>query len=75
MYTAKHLPIPTTRINKASCKVIGRKKLNKTLELMKDLRCRTVFRINLIRDTTVHIQEYKVYDAETNKEITDRYRV
>ncbi len=33
------------------------------------------FRINLIRDTTVHIQEYKVYDAETNKEITDRYRV
>jgi ribonuclease G len=33
------------------------------------------FRINLIRDTTVPIQEYKVYNAETNEEITDRYQV
>jgi ribonuclease G len=33
------------------------------------------FRINLVRDTTVPIQEYKVYNAETNEEITDRYQV
>ena len=33
------------------------------------------FRINLVRDTTVPIQEYKVYNADTNKEITDRYQV
>ncbi|TET94145.1 MAG: Rne/Rng family ribonuclease [Candidatus Zixiibacteriota bacterium] len=33
------------------------------------------FRINLVRDTTVPIQEYKVYNADTNEEITDRYQV
>ncbi len=33
------------------------------------------FKINLVRDTTVHIQEFKVYDAETNEEITERYQV
>ncbi len=33
------------------------------------------FRINLVRDTTVPIQEYKVYNADTNEEITERYKV
>ena len=33
------------------------------------------FRINLVRDTTVPIQEYKVYNADTNEEITNRYQV
>ncbi len=33
------------------------------------------FKINLVRDTTIPIQEYKVYDADTNEEITSRYLV
>lgn len=32
-------------------------------------------RINLIRDTTISGQEYRVYDADTNREITDEYMV
>jgi ribonuclease G len=33
------------------------------------------FRINVLRDTTIPIQEYKVFDADSNEEITDRYLV
>ena len=33
------------------------------------------FRINLIRDTTLPLQEYKVYNADSNEEITERYLV
>ena len=33
------------------------------------------FKINLVRDTTIPIQEFKVYDAATNEDITERYRV
>ena len=33
------------------------------------------FHINIIRDTTIPIQEFKVYNATTNEEITDLYRV
>jgi len=33
------------------------------------------FRINLVRDTTIPIQEYKIYNAENNQDITNRYMV
>ncbi len=33
------------------------------------------FRINVVRDTTLSAQEYKVFDAQTNENITDRYQV
>jgi len=33
------------------------------------------FRVNVIRDTTITLPEYKVYDAETNNEITEKYQV
>jgi ribonuclease G len=33
------------------------------------------FKINLVRDTAIPIQEFKVYDAATNEDITERYRV
>lgn len=33
------------------------------------------FRINLVRDTTIPIQEYKIYNAENNEEITSRFKV
>ncbi len=33
------------------------------------------FKINVIRDTTLPIKEYKVYDAVTNQDITERYVV
>ena len=33
------------------------------------------FKINVVRDATMPIPEYKVYDAGTNEEITERYLV
>ncbi|MFQ6009376.1 MAG: Rne/Rng family ribonuclease, partial [Candidatus Zixiibacteriota bacterium] len=33
------------------------------------------FKINVVRDTAIPIQEFKVYDAETNENITERYKV
>lgn len=33
------------------------------------------FNINIIRDTTIPIQEFKVYNAGTNEEVTELYRV
>jgi len=32
------------------------------------------FRINLVRDTTLQVNEYKVYDSETTEEISDKYK-
>ncbi|MEK7775407.1 MAG: Rne/Rng family ribonuclease [Candidatus Zixiibacteriota bacterium] len=32
------------------------------------------FRVNLVRDTTVPLQEFRVFDALTNDDITDKYR-
>jgi ribonuclease G len=32
------------------------------------------FKINLIRDATIPVQEYKVFDGEKNTELTDAYR-
>lgn len=31
------------------------------------------FKINVLRDTTIPQQEYRIYNAETNDEITDKY--
>jgi ribonuclease G len=33
------------------------------------------FKINVVRDTTLPIKEYKVYDAATNQDVTERYVV
>jgi len=33
------------------------------------------FEINVVRDTTVPLQEFKVFSAESNEDITDKYRV
>ena len=33
------------------------------------------FQINVVRDTTIPLQVYKVYDAQTNEEITDLFKV
>jgi len=33
------------------------------------------YQINVIRDTTIPLQEYKVFDAESNDDITDKYKV
>ncbi|HOD65360.1 MAG TPA: Rne/Rng family ribonuclease [candidate division Zixibacteria bacterium] len=33
------------------------------------------FRINVVRDTTLSVQEYRVYDAQNNDNITERYRL
>lgn len=33
------------------------------------------FSINLVRDTIIPLQEYRVYDAENNRDVTDRYLV
>lgn len=33
------------------------------------------FKINVIRDTTIPIQEYRIYDAESNDEVTEKYMV
>lgn len=44
-----------------SCKKDAWEKLNETLELMKSLRCRTVFRMNLVKDLNMndeHVKEY-----------------
>lgn len=38
--------------------------------LMRVHRCK----INLVRDTTIPIQDFKVFDAENNEEITDVYK-
>jgi len=32
------------------------------------------FKINLVRDTTMPVDDFKVYDAETNQDITEAYR-
>ncbi|MEW5994536.1 MAG: Rne/Rng family ribonuclease [Candidatus Zixiibacteriota bacterium] len=45
--------------------------INRVERIMKMHR----FKINLVRDTTIPIQEYKVFNADTNEEITDRYLV
>ena len=31
------------------------------------------FKINVLRDTTITLPEYRVYDADTNEEVTDKY--
>jgi len=33
------------------------------------------FQINVVRDTTIQMQEFKVFNAESNEDITDKYRV
>ncbi len=33
------------------------------------------FRINVVRDTTLSVQEYKVFNAETNENLTERYQI
>ena len=33
------------------------------------------FRINVVRDTTLSIQEYRVFDAESNENLTENYQV
>ncbi|HWR82755.1 MAG TPA: Rne/Rng family ribonuclease [Candidatus Deferrimicrobium sp.] len=33
------------------------------------------FRINLVRDATIPVQEYKVFNAESNEDITEQYHV
>jgi Ribonuclease G/E len=45
--------------------------VNRLDRLMKGYR----FRINLVRDTTLPQQEYKIYNADDNAEITERYQV
>ena len=44
---------------------------NRIERLMKNYK----FKINLVRDTTIRIQEYKIYNAENNQEITAKFRV
>ena len=44
---------------------------NRIERLMKNYK----FRINLVRDTTIPIQEYKIYNAENNQEITAKFKV
>jgi ribonuclease G len=44
---------------------------NRLYRVMKNFR----FRINLVRDTTIPIQEYKIYNAENNEEVTEKYKV
>jgi ribonuclease G len=43
---------------------------NRIDRLMKSYR----FKINLVRDTTIPIQEYKIYNADSNEEITEKYK-
>jgi ribonuclease G len=33
------------------------------------------FKINVVRDTTLAMKEYKIYDANTNQDVTERYVV
>ena len=33
------------------------------------------FQINVVRDTAIQLQEFKVFNAESNEDITERYRV
>ncbi|UCD63074.1 MAG: Rne/Rng family ribonuclease [Candidatus Zixiibacteriota bacterium] len=33
------------------------------------------FQINVVRDTTIQLQDFKVFNAESNEDITDRYKV
>ncbi|MEA3297196.1 MAG: Rne/Rng family ribonuclease [candidate division Zixibacteria bacterium] len=42
---------------------------NRVARLMKAHK----FKVSVIRDTTLHIQEYRVYDAETNEDISGKY--
>jgi len=44
---------------------------NRVARLMKAHR----FKINVVRDATMPIQEYKIYDADSNEEITEKYLV
>jgi ribonuclease G len=44
--------------------------VNRINKLMKMHR----FKINLVRDTTIPIQEFKVYDAADNSDLTDTYK-
>jgi len=32
------------------------------------------FRINLVRDTTIPVQEYRVFDADSNQNLTEKYQ-
>ncbi len=45
----------------------GVNRINKIMKLHR-------FKINLVRDTTIPIQEFKVYDAIDNAELTDTYK-
>jgi ribonuclease G len=45
----------------------GTNRINKVMKLHR-------FKINLVRDTTIPIQEFKVYDAVDNTELTDTYK-
>lgn len=45
--------------------------INRLDRVMKNFK----FRINLVRDTTIPIQEYKIYNAENNEEITEKFKV
>ncbi len=44
---------------------------NRVAQIMKIHR----FQINVVRDTTIQMQEFKVFNAESNEDITDKYRV
>ena len=33
------------------------------------------FQINVVRDTTIQTQDFKVFSAENNEEITEKYKV
>lgn len=58
-------------VNPLLAETISGNGTNRLNRLMKNFR----FRINLVRDTTIPIQEYKIYNAANNEEITEKFKV
>ncbi len=64
-YTAFHLVV-----NPMVAEAMSDNGINRVDRIMKMHR----FRINLVRDTTLQVNEYKIYDSETTEEISDKYK-
>ena len=45
----------------------GTNRINKIMKVHR-------FKINIVRDTTIPIQEFRVYDSDTNSDLTEEYR-
>jgi ribonuclease G len=67
---AKHFASFHLAVNPSLAEMMAEDSDNRIARLMKAHK----FRVNLVRDTTVPLQEFRVFDALTNDDITDTYK-